>query len=105
MEKNCSRIKKNIGRPIIFKITRAIHLIRIILKAGQILYNLLLEISGFYRSTDTLDPKMIYQINFQFLATTMALESVFWTVVTNGMTPQDIMEDNFGMFTTSLNFQ
>ena len=28
----------------------------------------------------------------------MALESVFWTIVTNRMTPQDIMEDNFGMF-------
>ena len=41
---------------------------------------------------------------FQFLATTMALESVFWTIVTNGMTPEDIMEDNFGMFTTTLNF-
>ena len=41
---------------------------------------------------------------FQFLATMMALESVFWTIVTNGMTPQDIMEDNFGMFTASLNF-
>ena len=53
---------------------------------------------------NVLDHKIIHNFFFQFLATTMALESFFWTIVTNGMTPEDIMEDNFGMFTTTLNF-
>ena len=100
--------KKNFGRPKIcniFKISRTIHLIKIIFKTGQIIFNLSLGVSSFYRSNKYIGSRNNTQkYFFQFLATTMALESVFWTIVTNGMTPQDIMKDNFGMFTTSLNF-
>ena len=32
---------------------------------------------------------------FKFLATTLTLGSVFWTIVANEMTPEEIMKDNF----------
>ena len=33
---------------------------------------------------------------FKFLAMTLALGSVLWSIVANEMTPEDIMNDNFG---------